>query len=152
MDDGLSRAPDRFHRAPDEMFACLGQHLDTDVGGDVATFDEAAHEVEFGLRRRREGDLDFLEADGAERPEHAHLLLAIHRFEKCLVTVAQIGAHPQWWPGDGLARPVAVDEADWGKSVVFGAWVVQHGAAPGNSIENEILGKWRWQVLALFDQ
>jgi hypothetical protein len=40
------------------------------------------------------GDLDFLEADGAEHLEHAHLLFGIHRLEKRLVAVAEIGAHP----------------------------------------------------------
>jgi hypothetical protein len=50
--------------------------------------------VELGLRGRREGDLDLLEADVAERLEHAHLLLGVHRLEERLVAVAQIGAHP----------------------------------------------------------
>ncbi len=135
VDDGLPRAPDRFHRAPDEMFARLGEHLDADVVGDVAAFDEAAHEVEFGLRGRREGDLDFLEADGAERPEHAHLLLAVHRLEQRLIAVAQIGAHPDRRLGDDAVRPVAVDESDRGKRAVFAVGVVQHGDAPENRLD-----------------
>ena len=130
MDDGLPGATDRLEGAADEVFAGLGENLDGHVVGNVFFFDELAHEAELGFRGGREGDLDFLEAGGAERLEHAHLLLAVHRLEQRLVAVAQVGAHPDRRPVDHAVRPVAVDEPDRGKSTVFGGGVLLHDAAP----------------------
>jgi hypothetical protein len=76
VDDGLLGALERFEGAADEVLAGLGEHFDGDVVGNVAALDEAAHETEFGFRGRREGDLDFLEADGAEHLEHRIFLSA----------------------------------------------------------------------------
>ena len=130
VDDGLFGAFQGFEGAANEMFARLGEHFDGHAVGNVAFFNEAAHEIEFGLRGGWEGDFDFLEADGAERLEQAHLALDVHRLEQGLVTVAQIGAHPDRRLGDRAVRPVAVDELDRGKSVVLGGGGGQHGKAP----------------------
>jgi hypothetical protein len=127
VDDGLPRALERLEGAADEVFAGLGEHFDGDVVGDVAAFDEAAHEAEFGLRGRREGDLDFLEADGAERLEHAHLLLGVHRLEKRLVAVAQVGTHPDRRRRDDAVWPLTVGKADRREGGVFGRRVGDHG-------------------------
>ena len=70
MHDRLFGAADRLEGALDEVLARLGEHLDNDVIGDHALLDEHAHEVEVGLRGRREADLDLLEAHGDEQLEH----------------------------------------------------------------------------------
>ena len=130
VDDGLLRALQGLEGAANEMLAGLGEDFDRDVVGNVAAFDEVAHEAEFRFGSRGEGDLDFLEADGAEHPEHTHLLLGVHRLEKRLVAVAEVGAHPDRRLRDGAVGPVAVDEVDRGKSVVLGGGILHHGAAP----------------------
>jgi hypothetical protein len=61
--DGARCARQRFEGARDQVVARLGQHLDGDVVGDQVFVDQLAHEVEVGLRGRREADLDLLEAD-----------------------------------------------------------------------------------------
>jgi hypothetical protein len=100
------------------------------------------------------GDLDFLEADGAEGLEHAHLLLGVHRLEKRLVAVTKVGAHPDWRLFDDAVRPVAVDKFYRGKSVVLGVRRLQHdgGSWAAGCIDwmNAILGKSGRQVLALY--
>ena len=109
------------------MFARLGQHLDGDILGNVIAFDEAAHEIEIGLRGGGEGHLDFLEADVAQRAEHAQLALGIHRFEQRLVAVTQIGAHPDRWLRQRPIRPLPIGERDRGKRAVLATGVFQHG-------------------------
>jgi hypothetical protein len=54
VDDGLLGALERFEGAADEVLAGLGEDFDGHVVGNVAAFDEAAHEAEFGFRGRRE--------------------------------------------------------------------------------------------------
>jgi hypothetical protein len=60
--DRLLRALDRLVRAGDQVLPRLREHLDRDVVRDRALLDEAADEVEVGLARRREADLDLLVA------------------------------------------------------------------------------------------
>ena len=81
-------------RAVDQVLARLRQHDDRDVVGDQPLVDEHAHEVEVGLRGRREADLDLLEADGAEQREHAPLALDVHGVDERLVAVAQVDRDP----------------------------------------------------------
>ena len=111
--EAIEGAADEFSRAV--------RNLDGDVVRNVAAIDQAAHEIELGLRGGGEGDFNFLEADGAKCLEHAHLLLAVHRLEQRLVAVAEIGTHPDRRPGDGAVRPLAVDELDRWEGVVLGA-------------------------------
>ena len=47
------------------FFDDLGEDFERDVVGNMAVFDELTHKVEIGLRGRRKGDFDFLEADVA---------------------------------------------------------------------------------------
>jgi hypothetical protein len=54
------------------------------------------------------------------------LLFGVHRLEKRLVAVAQVGAHPDRRLVDDAVRPVAVDEFYRGKSVVLGGGRLQH--------------------------
>ena len=62
MHDRALRARERLEGALDQLLARLRQHLDRDVVGDQALLDQPPHEVEVGLRRGREADLDLLEA------------------------------------------------------------------------------------------
>jgi hypothetical protein len=73
VDDGLLGALDRLVGALDQLFAGLGEHLDDDVVGDQVVVDELADEVEVGLARAREADLDLLVAHLHEELEHGQL-------------------------------------------------------------------------------
>ena len=57
----------------DQRLAGLGQHLDRDVVRDQVLLDELADEVEVGLGRRREADLDLLVAHAHQQVEHPQL-------------------------------------------------------------------------------
>ena len=120
VDDGAARAAQGLHRAADQMLARLGEHFDGHVVRNMAAFDQAAHEVEIGLRRGRKRHFDFLETDVAQHPEHAHLAFAVHRLEQGLIAVAQIGAQPDRRRAERLVRPLAVGQGDGGEGAVFG--------------------------------
>jgi hypothetical protein len=137
VDDGLLGALERFEGAVNEVLAGLGEHFDGHVIGNVAAFDQAAHEAELSFGGRGKGDLDLFEADIAERLEHAHFLFSIHRLKKRLIAVAEIGAHPDRRLRDAAARPVAVDKVYRGKSMVLGGGIAHHGAAPEDWIRWE---------------
>ncbi len=124
--NGALGADRRLHRAADQLIARLGQHDDGDVVRNVLVFHQHAHEVEVGLRGGREADLDLLDADLDQHLEEAQLLLDAHRLDQGLVTVAQVGAHPDRRRGDGAARPLAVGQRDGGEGTVFGGGIVQH--------------------------
>ena len=126
VDDGALGADRRIHGAPDQLIARLGQHDDGDVVRDVLVVDQHAHEVEVGLRGGREADLDLLDADLDQHLEEAQLLFDAHRLDQCLVTVAQVGAHPDRRRGDAAAWPLTVGQGDGGEGTVFGGGVVQH--------------------------
>ena len=112
VDDGLLAAADRVVGALDEVVAALCQHLDRHVVGDVAALDELAAEVEVGLARRREADLDLLVAHLHEQLEHPQLALGVHRVDEGLVAVAQVDGAPAWCLLDALRRPRAVRELE----------------------------------------
>jgi hypothetical protein len=126
MHDGPACTLECVDGPADQVLASLRQHLDGDVVGDVVAFDEQADEVEVGLRGGREGDLDLLETDLAERLEHAHLALGVHRLEKRLVAVAQIGAHPDRRRGERATRPLPISELERREGRVFECGIVQH--------------------------
>ena len=81
-------------RAIDQVLAALHQHDDRDVVGDQVVVDQRAHEVEVGLRRRREADLDLLEAHLDQQLEQAALAVAVHRVDQRLVAVAEVDGDP----------------------------------------------------------
>ena len=112
VDDRLLRAADRVVGALDEVVAALRQHLDRHVVGDVAALDELAAEVEVGLARRREADLDLLVAHLHEQLEHAQLALGVHRVDEGLVAVTQVDGAPARGLLDALRRPGAVGQLE----------------------------------------
>ncbi len=63
MDDGPPGAGDGFHRALDQVFARLSQHLDGHVVRDAVFLDQLADKIEIRVRRGGKGHLDFLKAD-----------------------------------------------------------------------------------------
>jgi len=89
----------------DELVTALHQDLDGHIVGDCAVFDDFAHEVEVGLTRRREPNLDLLEAHGDERIEHLALAGRVHRT-------------PQRCFGYDLAGPGAIRQVDRGEWLV----------------------------------
>ena len=49
VDDGFFRATYRLKGTFDKVSTSLCQHLDGDIIGDVAVFDQGAHEIKIGL-------------------------------------------------------------------------------------------------------
>jgi hypothetical protein len=110
----------------DQVVARLRQHLDRHVVGNAIFLDELAHEVEFDLRRRGKADFDFLEADGHQGFEHAHLACDVHGFDQCLVAVTQVRRQPDGRLGQHGIGPGAVLEADRGECAVFALRLLEH--------------------------
>ena len=78
MQDGVWRAVEAFNRAVDQMFARLCQHLNGDIIGHMATFDQFAKEIVIGLGCRGESDLYLLETHIDQKLKHPHLADCIH--------------------------------------------------------------------------
>ena len=97
--------------ALDQLGPALRQDLDRDVVGDEVLLDELADEVEVGLARRREADLDLLEAHLHDRLEHPQLAGRVHRVDERLVAVAEVDRAPPGRLLDRPARPGAVARA-----------------------------------------
>jgi hypothetical protein len=110
MHDGAPRSLDRLEGAPDQVLARLHQHLDRHVLGDAVLLDQAAQEVELGVRRGRETDLDLLEADAHQQIEKLQFLLDRHRLWQRLVAIAQIDRAPLGRVVEHLVRPGAVGQ------------------------------------------
>ena len=94
VDVGVVDADQRLHGALDQVLTGLGQHRDGDVLGDPVLLDQLADEVEVGLARAREADLDLLVAHPHQQVEHRHLARRCHRVDQRLVAVAQVGGQP----------------------------------------------------------
>ncbi|MNG99833.1 hypothetical protein D3C79_590120 [compost metagenome] len=127
VDDGLLSPAQRLEGAGDEVFTGLGEHLDGGVVRDVAVFDQHAHEVEIGLRGRRERGFDFLHANLHQGLPEAQFLLRIHRLDQRLVAITQVGAAPDRRFGDGLRRPGTVWQVDGREGAVLLRRVFEHG-------------------------
>ena len=108
MHDGALGALDRLEGAADEVLAALGEDLDGDAVGDEVAFDQLTHEVEVGLRRSGEADLDLGEADLDETVPHATLAHGVHRVDQRLVAVAKIDRAPDRGGLEPLVRPGAI--------------------------------------------
>ena len=109
----LARPLDGGEGLADELLSRLGEHLHEHAVRDVAAVDEQPEEIELDLGGRGETDLDLLEADLDQQPEHLQLLLQVHRLDEGLVAVAQIDAAPHRRPVDDPVRPGAVRQPDW---------------------------------------
>ena len=112
MDDGALGAAAGLEGALDQLGPALRQHLDGDVVRDHLLLDQLAHEVEIRLRRRREADLDLLEAHLHEELEHPRLAVGIHRLDQRLVAVAQVDRAPDRRLGDDRVGPSSVLQLD----------------------------------------
>jgi hypothetical protein len=126
VNDGARCALQRLEGACDEVVARLRQHLDRHVVGNAVFLDQLAHEVEFDLRRGGKADFDFLEADGHQRLEHAHLAGDVHGLDQRLVAITQVGRQPDRGLGQHGIGPGAVLEADRGECAVFGLRLLEH--------------------------
>ena len=136
---GLPRADQRLHGALDQLLAGLGQHRDADVVGDRPALDQAADELEVGLARGREPDLDLLVAHADQEVEHGLLARGVHRVDQGLVAVAQVGRQPAWRRGDRTCGPLPVGQVDGRERAVAVArhagrtlaiWIAHGAAAP----------------------
>ena len=74
-------------------------------------------------------DLDLLEADRHELPEHAQLALRVHRLDQRLVAVAQVRLQPDRRPGDRARGPRPVGKVDRRKRAVFLRRIGFHGGS-----------------------
>ena len=124
------RAPDALQAlegAADQVLAGLRQHLYRHVVRNALLLDQLTDKVEVGLRGRRKTDLDLLEAEFDQCVEHAPLASGIHRFDECLVAVAQVDTAPGGRAGDGPRRPLTVGQLDGREGTVLGGRIAQHG-------------------------
>ena len=112
VDDRTGCSLDALVGALDELLAALREHLDRHVVGDPVLGDELADEVEVGLARRREADLDLLEPHRHEGVEHVQLARRVHRVDQRLVAVAEVDGAPQRRRLDDAVGPRAVGEDD----------------------------------------
>ena len=110
--DRAPRALDRLVGALDQLGPRLREHGDRRVGRNQLLLDEPADELEVGLRRRREADLDLLHAERDEQVEHLLLARRVHRLDERLVPVAQVGRAPDGRAVDDAVRPGAVGQVD----------------------------------------
>ncbi len=108
MDYGPIRPLQRFIGAFDQVFACLGEHLDGDIIGDPVAFDQLAHKIEIRLRSGRETHFDFLVAHLNQQFKHLMLPLRAHGVNQSLVAVPQVHRAPPRRLGDDFVGPGAV--------------------------------------------
>src|SRR5271157_31234 len=109
---GQARPAQRLDRALDQVLPGLGEHGDPDIVGDAVALDQLAHEVEVGLARGREPDLDLLVAHPHQQVEHLVLAGRAHRVDQRLVAVPEIGRQPARGLRDGPGGPGAVGQLD----------------------------------------
>ena len=112
VDGRVTGAAQGLHGALDQLLAGLGEDGDGHVLGDRVLLDDGAHEVEVGLARGGEPDLDLLVADRDQQVEHRALACGRHGVDQRLVAVAQIGGEPAGGLGDAVVRPRAVGDVD----------------------------------------
>jgi hypothetical protein len=127
MNDHALRPDERLHGLLDQVFARLHEHLNGDIIGDAPFLDEVAIKGEFGVRRGRETDFDFLEAAAHQRLEKLQLLRNVHGHGEGLIAVAQIDRAPDGRAADDLARPFSVRQGDCREGSVFHRGTGKHG-------------------------
>lgn len=92
--DGVLCAFQRLKGLCDNVFPCLGQHLDGHIVRDHIVLDQRPAELILRLRRSRKADLNFLKADLHQITEKLQLFFQVHGCDKCLVAVPQVNAAP----------------------------------------------------------
>ena len=122
---GPRRPHQRLDGPLDQVLTRLGQHRDRHVVGDLVALDELADEVEVGLARAREADLDLLVAHPDEEVEHRHLAGRAHRVDQRLVAVTEVRGQPAGGRLHRATRPGAVGEVDRGERAIA---LVRHPA------------------------
>ena len=110
--DRARNALERDERPIDQVLPALHEDDDRDVVRDQLLVDERAHEVEVGLRGRREPDLDLLEPELDQQPEQATLAVDVHRVDQRLVPVAEIDGDPLRRSLEPAVGPGAVRQLD----------------------------------------
>ncbi len=133
MDDRVLRARDRLEGPLDELRTRLRQHGDRHAVGNQLLLDERAHEVEVGLGRGGEPDLDLLEAEVEQQREEPALAVRVHRVDEGLVAVAEVGRAPDRRRRQNGVGPRPVGEVDGGVRRVLVEWH-RHGAAPEGAV------------------
>ncbi len=127
MDDRLLGALQALEGPIDQRFARLGEDLNGDIIGNDILLDQAADEIEVGLRGGGKSDLDLLEAHLNQRVEHAPLARPVHGIDQSLVAVAQVDGAPDRRLGDGPARPLPVRQVDRREGLILFNRHLGHG-------------------------
>ena len=117
--DRAPRALDRLVGALDQLRPRLREDGDRRVRRDQVVLDQVADEVEVGLRRGREADLDLLDPELEQQVEHPLLAHRVHRLDERLVAVAQVGRAPDRRTVDDAVRPGAIRQVDGRVGTVF---------------------------------
>ena len=105
MDDGVRGTLQTGKRRLDQVAPRLGQHLHSNVVGNVVVPHQPRNEIKLGRARTREPNLDFLDANAAKQVEETLLLLRIHRVDQRLIAVAHVGRQPARCLRDDFRRP-----------------------------------------------
>ncbi len=108
MDHRARGAAQRLEGALDQFGTRLHDDLDRHVVRDQVLLDQLTHEVEVDLARRREPDLDLLEAHGDELPEQPVLARQVHGLRQRLVAVTEVHRAPERSLAQLACRPPAV--------------------------------------------
>ncbi len=121
-----------LERALDQRLAGLRQHLHGNVVRNHPLVDQLADEIEVGLRRGREADLDLLVPQADQQAEQPELPLGVHRLDQRLVAVAKVDAAPLRRTVDHPRRPLPVRQGDGGVGRVLAGRVDAHGRLSGH--------------------
>ena len=121
MENDILASLDRFIGPVDLVFPALGENLDIDIIGDHVVVDQSPEKIILDLARRREADLDLLEAELDEKAEHFHLFTDDHRIDQGLIAVAQVDAAPDRRFLNLLVRPLSLRIMNYG---IFGVLLI----------------------------
>src|SRR5690625_3979051 len=98
--------------AANQVLTRLNQNLDGDIFWNQVLLNDFTHEVEVGLRCRRETHLNFLVAHLHQQLEHAVLTCRRHRVDQSLIAIAQVNSTPLGCNFNLLIWPSAVRQRD----------------------------------------
>ena len=127
VNDGLLDAFQTFVAALDQMLTCLHEDLNRNIFGDAIFLDQAADELEFGIRGRREADFDLGKSYAHEQVKILQFFLDRHRGWQGLVAITEINGAPDGSLRDRLIGPGPIRQGYRRKWSIFGDGLLLHG-------------------------
>jgi len=102
------RTDQRLECPLNQVLTTLDQHLNFNIVGDHALFNDESLKIEVGLGRGRESDFNLFETNIDQGPEQRELAFGIHRVDQGLVAVPQVDTGPSGGTGLLAVGPGAV--------------------------------------------